>query len=234
MVSLPLCAQSYIGIGAGLGGFARSGNWADTYGNSLLAETRVEGGLNSGWYAAARVDVMFGNDVKVDPITELRSDFGQVFGDAGLEGGLAEISLKSRGFRYGLLVGYQHEFAESGWGVRGAAGPSYLLHFIRIQDDANLNASNLRSAYKRGYDRRAAGFGGSIEIGGQYTNTTGSLIVFAVATADVARTEPLNSTQFDLQAQAPGAGTDTALGLRIGFVLGLVRGAKGKADDIYY
>lgn len=228
-------SQTYFGLGANIGGFARGGNWADTYGLGYETGGRLEYGNNKGLILALQGDVLFGQNVKIDPIAALRNDIGLVTGDIVQEGALADIILKSRGFRSSLLAGYQYSLTESGFGVRVLAGPSYLMHHIRIQDDANQTTNNLRDEYKRGYDRRAAGFGGYGELGIQYAESNNSFRLYAVFTASFASTSSLNSTQFDLQDVAPLDGTDLSVGGRIGIVLGLLRSANSeKADDIYY
>lgn len=226
--------QSYLGVGADLGIFSPSGNWADTYGQSNIAGARIEYGRQKGLYAAIRADILFGNNVKIDPIAALRTDIGSILGDVGDQATFANVSLKSRGWRGAVVAGYRFAIQETGLGFRAAAGPSYTLHYIRIQDDAELVTSNLRIAYKRGYDRRAAGYGGSLEAGLDFINKSGALHAYIIGTADVTQSTSLNSTQFDTLEPTPANGTDTAIGVRIGFVLGIKRGVEGKSDDIYY
>lgn len=236
IVPATLFSQSYLGVGAHFEGFLRDGNWHDTYGEGFSTGGRVEFGNAKGIILALQGDVIFGSDVKIDPIADLRNDVGVVTGDIGQEGALADIILKSRGFRSTALVGYQYTLTQSGFGVRMLAGPSYLYHFIRIQEDANLTTSNLRDEYKRGYDRRAAGFGGYGELGFQYAEPSNSFRIYAVMTGSVNTTSARNSTQFDLLEVAPQDGTDLSYGARVGIILGLLRDVNSsqKADEIYY
>jgi len=134
--------QIYLGLGAHLGGFARSGDWSDTYGGSFVTGGRAEFGTSKGLLLAAQGDVFFGQSVKIDPIAGLRNDVGVVTGDIVDQGALADIALKARGFRASLLGGYQYQINENGIGLRMLAGPSYTSHFIRIQDDANQTTNN--------------------------------------------------------------------------------------------
>lgn len=230
----PLAAQVYIGVGADVGLFARGGQWSELYGAATEAGTRVELGFAGGLYLAPRASVLFGETVKQDPLSTLRDPSGRIIGDVSIEGRPTSSSLRSRGWRFGGLVGYQRALGKQGWGLRAAAGPSYTVHFIRIQDDPTITTTNLRDEYKRGYDRRAGGVGATLEAGVSYVNLTGSLRAYLVGTFDVMRSTALNSTQFDIGTAAPADGTDVAYGARFGFVLGLKRSARGSADEIYY
>lgn len=235
IVPASLFGQSYLGLGVHLGGFARSGDWADRYGPAFVSGGKIEFGGAKGLILAAQGDVMFGQQVKIDPLSGLRNDVGVITGDIITQGTLSEISLLSRGYRASLLIGYQHQLNPNGIGIRAVAGPSYMSHFIRIQDDANQTTNNLRDEYKKGYDRNAGGFGAYGEMGVQYVQANGSYRIAAVLTGSVSSTSALNSTQFDLNAVGPADGTDVSLGGRVSLVLGLFRNADGKkAEDIYY
>jgi hypothetical protein len=235
IVPATLFGQTYFGLGANLGGFARAGTWDDTYGIGFETGGRLEFGNSKGLIIALQGDVLFGQNVRVDPIAALRNEAGLVTGDIFQEGTFADIILKARGFRGSVLVGYQYTLTQSGFGVRMLAGPSYLTHHIRIQDDANQTTSNLRDEYKRGYDRRAGGYGGYGEIGFEYAESSNSFRVYAVLTGSFTQSSALNSTQFDLLEVAPQDGTDLSLGGRVGIVLGLLRNVSSKqAEDIYY
>jgi len=135
IVPATLFGQTYLGLGAHLGGFVRAGDWADRYGSAFTTGGRLEFGASNGLLIAAQGDVMFGQSVKIDPIRGLRNDVGVVTGDISAQGTLADISLVSRAYRASLLFGYQKQLSENGFGIRGMAGPSYISHFIRIQDD---------------------------------------------------------------------------------------------------
>ena len=228
-------AQSYSGLGAAYGAFVRGGDWADTYGNSQVVSGRAEHRFANRITLALSADVFFGQDVLIDPLSSLRTAEGSILGDLRAQATPANTVLKARGQRYSVLAGYQLPVGDAGWSLRGAVGPSYLVHFIRIQEDATLNASNLREDYKRGYDRRAGGWGGMAELGAQVTLADGGFIVYGVATVALAQTSALRSTQFDLQAPAPVDGTDASFGVRLGVMLALLRNTSAReADEIYY
>ena len=221
-------------MGADLGFFARGGEWSERYGTGTVAGGRVELGFGKQLYVIPKGSVFFGTNVNEDPLASLRDTNGRIIGDVSIEGRPSDLSLRSRGYQFAGLVGIERPLGKSGAALRGAAGPSYTVHYIRIQDDPTITTTNLREDYKRGYDRRAGGFGASLEAGASYTNLNGSLKVFAVAHLDVINSKALNSTQFDVKSPAPTDGVDVGYGARIGFLLGLRRNARGSADDIYY
>ena len=230
----PLSAQRYVGVGADFGGIIREGNWADTYGPALVTGARVEVASARGWLIDLHGDLLYGNRVKIDPLAGLRTDVG-ILGDESDRARPVDIALRSRGFRVATLFGYQRVYGASNLGWRALVGPSYTVHNIRIQDDATLTTSNLRSDYKRGYDRRAGGWGGLGEFGGVLTQPDRQTTLFLTATVNVFRAVPLRSTQFDLQVQAPAPAIDVALGLKVGVVVALYRPtSREQAEEIYY
>ncbi len=227
-------AQSYLGVGADFGTLVRRGVWSETYGPTALAGARIEAANEKGLLLNVQGELLFGNDVKVDPIAGLRTEVG-LLGDEESAARPVDIALKSRGVRLSVLLGYQALFGETSFGWRVLAGPSYTTHNIRIQDDATLTTSNLRPAYKQGYDRRAGGIGGYAEGGIIYTQPDRQITVFLVGTLNVFNAEPLRSTQFDLGMAGPRAGTDTGIGAKVGIVTALLRPNRlSEAEDIYY
>ena len=236
--ALGLClgaaAQTYVGLGVDFGGVLPRGVWADTYGPALVTALRLEGATEEGWVGSLQGQILYGNDVRVDPIAGLRTELG-LLGDEGGSASPADVGLRARGFRLAAVAGYQRNFGQRPIGFRVLLGPAYTVHQVRIQDDAELTTSNLRDAYKRGYDRRAGGFGGYGEVALLLGPPDRRFVGFLAASANVYASRPLRSTQFDLQRQAPGAGTDLALGARLGFTTTLLRPAsQSDAEDIYY
>ena len=232
--STGLAAQTYVGIGADFGGVVRRGGWSETYGPALVTGFRVEAGTPKGWVFGVQGELLYGSDVRVDPIAGLRTEVG-LLGDESAAAAPVDVPLRSRGFRLGVLAGYQRDFAEGPIGWRVLVGPAYTVHNIRIQNDAELQTSNLSDDVKRGYDRRAGGPGAYAEAGVFYARDNRNFVAFLSATANAFASEPLRSTQFDLRRAAPDAGTDVALGLKLGFVTALFRPASlEEAEDIYY
>lgn len=229
-------AQTYAGVGTSIGTARPSGTWAGIHGPLAVATASGEYGFGRGYFTTARIGVGFGNEVRVDPLAGLRTDGGFVLGDISSRGERAAVDLRSRALRTSVQFGYHRPVGDLGLGLRASAGPLYQVSFIRIQDDPELTTSNLSDGLKRGYDRRAGGWGGIAEAGLQYTNERGTFRAFALVGYSVTASRPLNSTQFDLRAAAPAEGTDRAVNLHAGFTLGLWRGAGtgDSADEIYY
>ena len=230
----PAAAQAYIGIGADFGAIDRRGAWSQTYGPALVTGVRVEGATAAGWLLALEAELLYGRDVRVDPIAGLRTDVG-LLGDELGAAAPVDVPLRARGSRLAALVGYGRDFRNRRLGWRLLVGPAYTIHNIRIQNDATLQASHLTDDLKRGYDRRAGGPGAYAEAGLTYAPDDRAFVAFLAATANVFRSEPLRSTQFDLRRAAPAPGTDVALGGKLGFVMALFRPTSLEdAEDIYY
>ncbi len=239
LLSWTLCTlgaqtQSSLGVGVDFGGLLRGGNWAKSYGPGLSTAFRGEYGLKNGWLGSLQAELIYGNQVKFDPLIGLRSDVG-ILGDEAGEARPVEIVLKSRGFRASFLVGRYIPLGMTGLSLRALAGPSYLQHKLRIQDDATLTTSNLRKEYKRGYDRLAAGWGGSGELGLQYKKAGNDAAFFLVAQGHIARTTAMRKTQFDVGMAAPGNAWDSGIALKVGILATLFDAStQREADQIYY
>ena len=242
LLTVPLAAPGqtrYLGLGAELGVVAPLGGpWADRYGPATLAATRVEWALPGRWSFAVRGEVSFGDEVEEDPLAALRSGAGLVLGEDGLGGvGPSEVALKARGFRFAALAGHDLPLLGPGpWRLHLAAGPHYLEHRIRIQEDPALLTPQVDGDRRRGYDRRAGGWGGSADAGVRYLDPAGRFVGYLVAAGGVTASAELRDTQFDTGSDAYHDGADADGSLRLGFVLALFRGEGDgpAADDIYY
>ena len=228
----------YLGLGAGFGVVAPLGGpWADRYGVAALASTRVEWALAPRWSVGLRGEVLFGDRVEEDPLAALRSGAGPVLGEDGLgEVGFSEVTLRARGLRVAALAGYDLPLGAGPWRLHVAAGPHYLEHRIRIQEDPALLTPQVDGDRRRGYDRRAGGWGGSADAGLRYRDPAGRFVGYLVAAGGLTASAELRDTQFDTGSAAYHDGADADGSLRLGVVLALLRGEGDgpAADDIYY
>lgn len=106
----------------------------------------------------------YGNEVKEDPLSILRTPEGHIIGSDRL---LASVALRQRGMYVGALAGKLLTFSEKRSGVRLTLGAGWARHKIRVQDDTE-SVSQLTGDYKKGYDRLSGGLGLQQFIGWQH------------------------------------------------------------------
>ena len=227
----------YLGIGAELGLLEPLGTWADRFGRLNVGAARVEWAPGRHWSYALRAEILFGDRVEVDPLAALRAPAGPIYGEDGFgDAGFSSVALRARGYRFAALVGYERPLGGPRWRLYAAAGPHFLLHEIRIQDDPELSTPQVGGPRRSGYDRRAGGFGGAFEVGPRFVPPGDRYVLFAAASVAFTASAALRATQFDLGDADYHDGADADFGIRAGVVLGLLRGLGGgpAADDTYY
>lgn len=227
----------YVALGPAFGlGFPQA-DWGDRYGRLGLAGVQAEYAARERWSFAARLEIGFGDDVRVDPLAEVRSPSGPLLGEDGLgEVGFSEVTPRARAYRLQVIVGHERPLGGSPWRWYAGAGPHYLLHAIRFQEDPALLTPQLDNGRAGGYDRRAGGLGATAEVGLRYVDRGGRYVGFATGSAGFTATAALRDTQFDLGEADYQAGADATVGVRVGILLALYRDTNGGAapEDIYY
>ncbi len=108
-------------------------------------------------FLGIQYDYVFGNQVKEDVLSHLRTIEGGIIGS---DMQFASVALRERGQALSTDLGYFIQFpglrARSGFLL--TAGAAYLKHKIRIVDDYD-SVIHLRDPYIKGYDRLTEGFG---------------------------------------------------------------------------
>jgi hypothetical protein len=108
-------------------------------------------------FLGIQYDYFFGNQVKEDVLSHLRTIEGGIIGS---DMQFASVALRERGQALSTDLGYFVRLpgsqARSGFLV--TAGAAYLRHKIRIVDDYD-SVIQLRDPYNKGYDRLTEGYG---------------------------------------------------------------------------
>ncbi|MBL7803286.1 MAG: hypothetical protein JNL02_06090 [Saprospiraceae bacterium] len=132
------------------------GDLADRFGNNAV----VGGGLEllsaGNWALGLESQLIFGQDVKEDPLAILRTPEGDIIGS---DRTVATVVLRERGMYFGGTVGrlftVKHK-SQSRCGLRLTLGAGWMYHKIRVQDDTR-SVTQLTGDYLKGYDRRCSG-----------------------------------------------------------------------------
>lgn len=228
--------QNTFGVGASIGLLYPESDWSSKFGNAYNSQVDLVYQHKSKWLFTLGGGIMFGNNVKIDPISSYRGNDGFTFGDNNDgQGTFSNVELRFRGYEGRIMAGYQYQIPGYSYGIRGLIGPNYIFHKIRIQDDANISTPSLAKEYKKGFDRARSGFGGTIEIGPYFTNSSGSFTFFALGSFSYNNTSTLRSLQFDVNTQNEASNSDSSWGAKVGVnILFIKIDTDENADNIYY
>ena len=208
-----------------------AGDLDKRYGGHLLVGTSVEWVHPSmRWVFGAEGDYLFGNRVKEDVVSEMRTTGGKLIGSDFF---LTHINLKMRGFQIYGTAGYQQFLGGKGHQhyllMKGGLG--WLQHFYRIQDD-NRSLSQFTEEFKKGYDRLTAGPSATVGAYYRFFHRNGKVNAQIGGQLYYGSTKSLRSYQYDLGEISKSRRTDINFGLRVGWLFAIY--GKGKADEIYY
>lgn len=209
-----------------------SADLAKMYGNSMA----VGGGAEyfnwkTGIIAGAESWYLWGNEVLIDPLRNIRSSEGEVLAEQSF----APISLKQRGFFVGGHIGklFRLHLSEKYLGgIRVTLGSGFLEHYIRIQDDQNYSAPQVAGYYKNGYDRLTNGLAINGFIGYQMMSFNRRTNFFVGLEWTKGFTKNRRGFNFDTRSVDNETRNDLLFGLRAGWILPIL--ATERADKIEY
>ncbi|MEZ4920202.1 MAG: hypothetical protein R2792_13945 [Saprospiraceae bacterium] len=140
------------------------GDLKDRFGSSGNLGGGIEFLTDNNFIFALDGKFRFGNTVIEDPLEILRTEDGSIIGNDRI---LASVSTRQRGVISNVTLGKLFPIGTNRSGIRIAVSGGYWVHWIRIQDDNNT-VTQLTGDYRKGYDRRAAGFATGQFIGWQH------------------------------------------------------------------
>lgn len=206
-------------VHAGYGYFLPGGDLADRFGSSLSPALRAEWQFDaSQWFVGLHGSFFFGNEVKEDVLSGLRTSDGGIVGN---DRSFADVPLRMRGWLSTVYAGKVIPLGQSDArsGIRLESGLGYLRHKIRIQGDPSRNVAPLSEGYKKGYDRLTGGLALHQSVGYQYLSADGRINFTLTFECTQARTQGLRGYQYDLRAPDSGRRTDLLFGLRATWIL---------------
>lgn len=187
--------------------------------------------LKAKTFAGISGHYFFGNTVKEDVLTQLRSEDGNII---GIDQQLGDVHLKERGYYAGVHVGKifkttRHEHTLTG--VRTQIGFGFLQHKIRVQDNFKTIVP-LEKKYLPGYDRLTNGAAVQLGIGYQYDDPINNWHVKIMG--DVVAGKTKSRRDFDYATGGPltDERTDIMVGLQLSYIVTISRSSK--EEFIYY
>jgi hypothetical protein len=209
-----------------------AGDLTARFGNNLAVGIGIEYTvIPSGWVFNLESSYLFGNTVKEDVLTLLRTTDGNIINDINA---YADVSLKERGLYTGVTFGKIFKLHDNGnrfGGVRFTLGGGWLYHKIRIQDNQDAVAQ-LSAAYARGYDRFTAGIAANQFLGYQLISRDRTLNFYFGLEAMEGFTKNRRGFNFDTGRRDDLKRIDILYGVRVGWQLAIFTNQKG--EDIEY
>jgi len=174
--------------------------------------------------------VIFGNNVKEDVISTLRTPEGFIV--AGLNGPVS-VDLRERGMYLAALIGKLFPISEKNKraGIRGTLGLGFLQHKVRIQDNSN-SAPQINSEYRKGYDRLSNGLSLNQFIGYQVLSNNRRVNFIIGLEFTQAFTKSRRDFNFDTRSRDDSNRIDLLFGIRAGWTLPFYFGES--LETIYY
>lgn len=208
------------------------GALADRFGNNFSLGLGVDWlTAKSHWILGLNANFLFGNTVKTDVLSSLRTDAGFIIGNNRLP---ADIVLRQRGWlvhlEWGKHIPFTTENPRSGFRI--TISPGLLQHKIRIQDDPQQAVPQLLGDYKKGYDRLTNGFSLTEFIGYELLSENRRTNFFLGLEFTQAFTQSRRDFDFPTRTKDESKRTDLLYGIRLGWIIPFYVGNAG--GDIYY
>jgi len=173
----------------------------------------------------------FGNNVKEDVLTQLRSADGNII---GINGQTGDVSLKERGYFIGLHAGKIFSTTDkksSLSGIRTQFGIGFMQHKIRVQDNQK-NIVPLNKEYLQGYDRLTNGPSIRLALGYQYDSPYNNFHFKIMGDMMAARTQSRRDLDYATGTYLDKKRTDILMGIHIAYVVMISRSST--EENIYY
>lgn len=208
------------------------GDMADRFGDSQNVGVQAEWIFEkSNIIVGVSSDFFYGNAVKEDIGALFRNEQGVIF---GIDQTATNLTLKERGFYYGLHFGKLFAINKKKnprSGIRLVLGVGQMQHYIRISDEFD-SAGQFKGDYKKGYDRLTGGLTVVPFLGYQHTSTSRRMNLFAGIDYHAGFTQSQRSWDFDRLGPDTKSRKDGLLGFRAGISLPIFVG-DSKGDVVY-
>lgn len=183
------------------------------------------------FFFGAHIKMIIGGTVKEDVISNLRNKDGGLISKQKYD---AIITMKERGFMYGVHAGYFLNLSKSNsaHGIRFRFGTGLMSHYIRFNDES-ASSNQLLGDYSKGYDRLTRGYFLQEFIGYQYTSASKKLNLFVGFDCIQGFTKNVRPYNFDTRMTDNAARKDLLIGIRAGIALNLYR-FENTEKEIFY
>ncbi|MEM6724733.1 MAG: hypothetical protein AAF598_11880 [Bacteroidota bacterium] len=190
------------------------GDLSDRYGTASTVGFSPEF-VYKRWIVGAEGNILFGGDVKVDVLANLRTPEGFIIGS---DNAVTEVPLFQRGLYFGLNAGRLFPINGSRSGFKATIGGGFLQHKIRIQDDGGT-ALAVAGDLKKGYDRLTNGFALKQFVGYHFFSENRLINFFAGFEFYQGFTQSRRAINFDTMQADTDTRTDLMMGFKVGWTI---------------
>lgn len=214
--------QSFLNIGMtnfsfGYGIEFPFGDLDDRFSTNLKFTLGAERMTSSNWIFGLEFSYMFGDTVKEDVLSNLRLPNGDIL---GADNAYAEVFTRERGLFIGANFGKLFPFSKnkrSGLRVTAAAG--FLVHYVRIQDEAR-SLPQIENDYLKGYDRLTRGLAFRQFVGYQHVSESKRVNFYIGLEFTQGFTSSVREVNFDTGLPTDKSGRfDGLIGLKAAWIL---------------
>ncbi len=210
-----------------LGGHLPGGDLVDRFGLNGSVGAGAEFISKKNWIIGLEGGFIFGNKVKEDPLSILRTPSGDIIGN---DRAIATTRYQERGLYVGAILGKLITFSEKRSGLRLTMGGGWSQHSIRIFDDTRT-VVQIKGDYKKGYDRLCGGPALQQFIGWQKLGYGRSMSWLFGFEFNQAFTNTRRDWDFTEMRKLEGKRLDLRFGVRVAWTLPFYTGT---AEEIYY
>lgn len=168
-------------------------------------------------YFQAGYGFLFGNGVKEDVLSNLRTIEGGII---GRDMQFADVQLRMRGSQFSLQAGYLFAFGknQNRSGMLATAGGGILRHKVRILDE-NQVVNQILDPYQKGYDRLTEGFSLHQSIGYFHLSADRMLNFYIGLDFTQGFTSGVRGYNYNQQRADTDQRTDISIGGKVGWII---------------
>ena len=168
-------------------------------------------------YFEAGYGFLFGNGVKEDILSNLRTIEGGII---GRDMQFADVQLRMRGAQFNFQAGYLFAFGKNKnrTGILATAGGGVLRHKVRIQDE-NQVINQILDPYQKGYDRLTEGFCLHQSIGYFHLSADRMLNFYVGLDFMQGFTSNVRGYNYNQQRADTDQRTDISMGGKVGWII---------------
>ncbi len=208
-----------------------AGDLADRFGHSFSLGLGLDHiTAESNWLIGLSGNFTFGNSVKEDVLSNLRSPEGYIYGN---NQGVADIGLGQRGWFLGLrggkLVSLGAKNPRSG--LRLTLGAGFWEHRVRIREDPSSVVPQVTGSYLKGYDRLSSGMALQQFAGYQHMSKDGRINFYFGVELTEGFTRERRGIGYNTGNDLSGSRLDLNIGFRLGWILPFFMGG---GEEIFY
>jgi hypothetical protein len=216
-------------VGIHLGAHLPGGDLAQRFGGDLALGGSFMFKTKKNWIVGVESNYFFGRNVKIDVLSQMRSEDGRVIDNEGFP---ADLRVTERGMAIQPVFGKVFKWlsANPNSGLMVTVGAGYIQHKIKLYD-AQHKIAAVKDELAYGYDRLTSGFSTSQFIGYLFLGENRMTNFYFGLEAYQCFTKSVRKLNYDTGLPDTKSRLDLLFGFRFGWILPLY---KRKPYNYYY